>query len=56
MNKNFVRFDIEAEGASQVIIDKKPAVKRTDLKDRFVYDYVGLKPNKNNAIKIQVVR
>ncbi|MBR2565055.1 MAG: S-layer homology domain-containing protein [Paenibacillus sp.] len=56
VNKNFVRFDIEAEGASQVIIDKKPAVKRTDLKDRFVYDYVGLKPNKNNAIKIQVVR
>ncbi|WP_162009998.1 S-layer homology domain-containing protein [Paenibacillus xylanilyticus] len=56
VNKNFVRFDIEAEGATQVIIDKKQAVKRTDLKDRFVYDYVGLKPNKTNAIKIQVVR
>ncbi|SEB17503.1 S-layer homology domain-containing protein [Paenibacillus sp. 276b] len=56
VNKNFVRFDIEAEGATQVLIDKQPAVKRTDSNNRFVLDYVGLKPDKNNAIKIQITR
>ncbi|WP_158629901.1 S-layer homology domain-containing protein [Cohnella sp. AR92] len=56
VNKNFVRFDIEAEGATSVIIDKFTATKRSDYDDRFIYDYIGLKANKNNAIKIQVVR
>lgn len=56
VNKNFVRFDIEAEGASQVLIGKEPAVKRTDMNNRFVLDYVGLKADKNNAIKIQIIR
>ncbi|MBB6021668.1 hypothetical protein HNR77_002763 [Paenibacillus sp. JGP012] len=56
VNKNFVRFDIEAEGATQVVIDKEQAVKRTDSNSRFVLDYVGLKPDKNNVIKIQITR
>lgn len=58
VNKNFVRFDIEAEGATKVIIGKEEAIKRTDLpnQDRFTYDYVGLKADKSNPIKIQVVR
>ncbi|WP_218828210.1 S-layer homology domain-containing protein [Paenibacillus sp. SSG-1] len=56
VNKNFVRFDIEAEGADKVLIGKEEATKRTDMNNRFVLDYVGLKPDKNNTVKIQVVR
>ncbi|WP_270406788.1 S-layer homology domain-containing protein [Paenibacillus timonensis] len=60
VNKNFVRFDIEAEGATKVIIGKEEAVQRTDLPEnapaRFIYDYVGLKPDKATKIKIQIVR
>ncbi|MBT2288276.1 S-layer homology domain-containing protein [Paenibacillus albidus] len=56
VNKNFVRFDIEAEGATKVMIDKFEAQPRTDLPNRFTYDYVGLKPDKATTIKIQVVR
>lgn len=56
VNKNFVRFDIEAEGATKVIIDKYEAIPRTDLANRFTYDYVGLKPDKTTVIKIQIVR
>lgn len=60
VNKNFVRFDIEAEGATKVIIGKDEAIRRTDLPDntpaRFIYDYVGLKPDKTTKIKIQIVR
>ncbi|GGH32871.1 S-layer homology domain-containing protein [Paenibacillus segetis] len=58
VNKNFVRFDIEAEGATKVIIGKDEATPRTepDKKNRFTYDYVGLKPDKLNKIKIQIVR
>ncbi|WP_162515374.1 S-layer homology domain-containing protein [Paenibacillus pinistramenti] len=56
VNKNFVRFDIEAEDADQVLIGKVEATKRTDLNDRFVYDYVGLKADKVNTIKISIVR
>lgn len=57
VNKNFVHFDIEAEGATDVIIDKEKAVKRTDLgPGRFALDYVGLKADKANSIKIQIVR
>ena len=54
VNKNFVRFDIEAEGATQVLINKEPAQKRPDLNDRFVYDYVGLKPDRANRIDIEI--
>ncbi|MBB6732297.1 S-layer homology domain-containing protein [Cohnella zeiphila] len=56
VNKNFVHIDIEAEGATSVLIGKDAATKRADLDNRFEYDYIGLKPNKNNAIKIQIVR
>lgn len=58
VNKNFVRFDIEAEGATKVLIDKYEAVPRQEagMKDRFIYDYVGLKPDKATKIKIQIVR
>ncbi|MFK0524822.1 S-layer homology domain-containing protein [Paenibacillus illinoisensis] len=56
VNKNYVRFDIEAEGATQVLIGKEPAEKRTDYNNRFVLDYVGLKPDKENKIKIEITR
>ncbi|MGN7762077.1 S-layer homology domain-containing protein [Paenibacillus sp. 22594] len=56
VNKNFVRFDIEAEGATKVLVDKFVAVPRTDLPNRFTLDYVGLKPDKATTIKIQIVR
>ncbi|OAB42918.1 S-layer homology domain-containing protein [Paenibacillus glacialis] len=57
VNKNFVHFDIEAEGATSVIIDKTEAVKRSDLgENRFVLDYVGLKQDKATKIKIQIKR
>ncbi|MGG6312633.1 S-layer homology domain-containing protein [Paenibacillus macerans] len=58
VNKNFVRFDIEAEGATQVLIGKEEAtpVQIDGKKDRFIYDYVGLKPDKATKIKIDIVR
>lgn len=57
VNKNFIHFDIEAEGATDVIVDKERAVRRTDLgANRFVLDYVGLKQDKANPIKISIVR
>lgn len=58
VNKNFIRFDIEAEGATKVIIGKEEAIRRTepDMSNRFTLDYVGLKPDKSNKIKIQIVR
>lgn len=56
VNKNFVHFDIEAEGATEVLINGEKAEKRSDYKDRFVLDYVGLKPQKDNAIKIVINR
>ncbi|WP_055106084.1 S-layer homology domain-containing protein [Paenibacillus ihumii] len=60
VNRNFVRFDIEAEGATTVKIGKEEAVKRTDLPSdatsRFVLDYVGLKKDAWTTIKIEVDR
>lgn len=56
VNKNFVRFDIEAEGATKVLIGKEEAKERPDMNNRFFYDYVGLKPDKTTKIKIQIVR
>ncbi|AJS60387.1 S-layer homology domain-containing protein [Paenibacillus sp. IHBB 10380] len=58
VNKNFLHFDIEAEGATKVIIDKAEATRSTvkGEEDRFIYDYVGLKPDKSNKVKIQIVR
>ncbi|WP_433582174.1 S-layer homology domain-containing protein [Paenibacillus amylolyticus] len=56
VNKNFVRFDIEAEGATQVKIGKDIAEKRTDLNNRFVLDYVDLKADKENKVKIEITR
>ncbi|GIO35230.1 hypothetical protein J41TS12_00910 [Paenibacillus antibioticophila] len=56
VNKNFVRFDIQAEGATKVLIDKYEAVPSQKEAGRFVYDYVGLKPNKSTKIKIQIER
>lgn len=56
VNKNFVRFDIEAEGATAVLIEGQQATKRPDMSDRFVYDFVGLKPDKLTAVKIQIQR
>lgn len=58
VNKNFVHFDIEAEGATKVLIDKYEAVPSQEegTAGRFVYDYVGLKPDKATKIKIQIQR
>ncbi|WP_163882692.1 S-layer homology domain-containing protein [Paenibacillus favisporus] len=57
VTKNFVHFDIEAEGATAVTIGKENAVKRTDLgPNRFVLDYVGLSQDKSNKIKITITR
>ncbi|GIP35582.1 S-layer homology domain-containing protein [Paenibacillus sp. J2TS4] len=56
VNKNFVHFDIEAEGATEVLINGERAEKRSDYGDRFILDYVGLKPQKDNAIKIVIDR
>ncbi|WP_123042262.1 S-layer homology domain-containing protein [Cohnella candidum] len=56
VNKNFVRFDIEAEGATDVLINGVSSTKRQDVNNRFVYDFVGLKPDKLTSIKIQIVR
>ncbi|GIP21781.1 S-layer homology domain-containing protein [Paenibacillus sp. J22TS3] len=57
VNKNFIHFDIEAEGATKVMIDKFEAKKRPDLgSNRFLYDYVGLKPDKATTVKIQIIR
>lgn len=58
VNKNFVRMEIRAEGADKVLIGKDEATRRTEtgMTDRFVYDYVGLKPDKMNSIKVQAVR
>ncbi|WNQ11585.1 S-layer homology domain-containing protein [Paenibacillus aurantius] len=56
VNKNFIHFDIDAEGADSVTIEGQPAVKRPDYKDRFIYDYVGLKPDKENSLKITIKR
>ncbi|OAB47690.1 S-layer homology domain-containing protein [Paenibacillus antarcticus] len=60
VNRNFVRFDIEAEGATSVTIGKEQAVKRKDINgdtpSRFILDYVGLKKDAWNTIKIQIDR
>ncbi|MEY8739634.1 S-layer homology domain-containing protein [Bacillales bacterium AN1005] len=57
VNKNFVRFDIEAEGATGVTIDKEAAQKLQGVEtDRFVLDYVGLKADKSNKIKLTINR
>jgi len=56
VNKNFVRIDIEAEGATAVRVDGQEATKRTDFPNRFIYDYTDLKPNKWNDIKIEIER
>ncbi len=56
VNKNFVRFDIEAEGATEVLVDGEIATKRGDLNNRFTYDFVGLKADKTTSIKVQIKR
>lgn len=56
VNKNFVLFDIGAEKADSVLVDGNPAVKRSDVEDRYVYTYIGLKPDKDQTIKITVKR
>lgn len=55
VNKNFIRFDIYAPGVTSVVIDKEPAVLTPELgEDRYVLDYVGLKQDKNNSIKVVI--
>ena len=57
VSKNFVHFDIEAEGATSVVIDKETAKKLQGTEtDRFALDYVGLKADKVNKIKLTIDR
>lgn len=58
VNKNFVRFDIEAEGATKVLIDGEEAALRQEagLADRYIYDYTGLKADKSTKVSIEIVR
>lgn len=56
VNKNFVLFDIEAEGADSVLVDGKAASPRTDIADRYTYTYIGLKAQKDQNIKITINR
>lgn len=55
VTRNYIHFDIEAEGATSVLIGKEEAMPRPDLgKDRFTYDYVGLKQDKSTPIKFTI--
>ncbi|MBD7968963.1 S-layer homology domain-containing protein [Paenibacillus gallinarum] len=55
VNKNFIHFDIYAPGATSVVIDKEPAVLNPELgESRYLLDYVGLKQDKNNSIKVVI--
>lgn len=56
VNKNFVIFDVEAEGATQVIVNGIVAEKRRDIEDRFIATVTNLKVNKDNKIKLTVKR
>lgn len=59
VNKNFVHLDIEAEGASAILIGKDSATFTNPNGPgaaRFEYDYVGLKPNKDTPIQFSIVR
>jgi len=56
VNKNFVNFDVEAEGAIQVIVNGVVATKRTDIEDRFTATVMDLKPNKENKLKLVIKR
>lgn len=64
VNKNFVTVDIQADGANAVLVDGKEAMKvvspstadASSTIDHFIYEYVGLKPDKETVIKFQVQR
>lgn len=56
VNKNFVLFDIEAEGATEVIVDGVVAEQRKDFPSRFMATVSKLKVNKENKIKFTVKR
>ncbi|MEX1028541.1 MAG: S-layer homology domain-containing protein [Paenibacillaceae bacterium] len=59
VNKNFVHLDIEAEGATEILIGKDSATLTNPNGPgaaRFEYDYVGLKANKETPIKFDIVR
>jgi hypothetical protein len=56
VNKNFVHFDVEAEGATDVTINGVKATKRPDMNDRFIYDFIGLKPDKETTLKLVITR
>ncbi|NGZ76138.1 S-layer homology domain-containing protein [Saccharibacillus alkalitolerans] len=55
VTRNYIHFDIEAEGAKGVKIGKDSAIPRPDLgPNRFTYDFVGLKQDKNTTIKFTI--
>lgn len=56
VNKNFVLFDIEAEGAKEVIVNGIVAEKRSDIDDRFTATVTKLKADKDNKIKLTIKR
>ncbi|WP_262686981.1 S-layer homology domain-containing protein [Paenibacillus baimaensis] len=54
VNKNFITFDVEAVGASDVKINGNSAKPRTDVANRFVYTLTGLKGDTDNKINLVV--
>lgn len=56
VNKNFVLFDVEAQGATEVLINGQSATPRTDIPDRYMYTLTGLKGDSDNKIALVVKR
>ncbi|MBP1992625.1 S-layer homology domain-containing protein [Paenibacillus eucommiae] len=56
VNKNFVLFDIEAQGATDVLINGKSAKPRADFSGRYTYTLIGLKADAENKVNLVVKR
>jgi hypothetical protein len=56
VNKNFVLFDVEAEGATDVQINGNSAKPRSDIANRYTYTLTGLKGDTENKISLVVKR
>ncbi|SFM03747.1 S-layer homology domain-containing protein [Paenibacillus sp. 1_12] len=54
VNRNFVLFDVEAVGATDVQINGKSATLRSDIPNRYVYTLTGLKGDTENKISLVV--
>ncbi|MCZ8514858.1 S-layer homology domain-containing protein [Paenibacillus filicis] len=54
VNKNFVLFDVEAVGATDVQINGNSATPRTDIPNRYMYTLTGLKGDTDNTISLVI--